>query len=62
MKNWQAAQFNGTTWGLLALDTRNWHMFGTEKRMKHRANELNQQDMMARELRHLEANLEELQT
>jgi hypothetical protein len=62
MKNYQAAQFEGTTWGLFHVETRNWCMFGSEKRIKERAASLNQQEMMERELRYLNRGIEELTT
>ena len=60
MNNWQAAQYKGKEWGVFALDTRNWCVFGTEKRMKARAASLNAQAMMERELKHLKEESEGL--
>ena len=60
MNRYQAAQYSDTQWGVFALDTRNWMIFGSEKRMKARAASLNAQDMMEREMRHLKEESEGL--
>lgn len=60
MNNYQAAQYKGKEWGVFALDTRNWCVFGSEKRMKERAASLNAQDAMIREMRHLKEESEGL--
>lgn len=60
MNNYQAAQYRGNEWGVFSLDTRNWMVFGTEAQMKKRAANLNQQVMMANELRSLGEAVAEL--
>ena len=60
MKNYQAAQYMGKQWGVFALNTRSWAIFGTERQMKARAASLNAQAMMERELKHLREESEGL--
>ena len=60
MNNFQAAQYHRDKWGVFALDTRNWMVWGTERQMKARAASLNAQAMMERELKHLKEESEGL--